>query len=280
MIIGIVGMGLMGGSFCRALKLYTTHEVLGTTKEDCTIAFAKSIGAIDGALLDLSVVDFCIVALPPEATVSYLLDHVGDFSKNTIVMDICGVKGPVIREVDELYYDHSVRFIGGHPMAGKELAGFSNSDGDLYQGSSFILTPTALTCRDALLLVTDVLHHIGFAQVIESTVQEHDRIIAYTSQLAHVVSNAYIKSPTNQKVTGFSAGSFQDMTRVAKLDPQMWASLFLANKMPLLEEIDVLIENLTHFRKELSLENRDNMVTALQKGSDLREEVILRMHNS
>ncbi len=278
MNIGIAGMGLIGGSLCRALKRYTDHTVLGTTRNMATVEFAVSVGAIDGPLTDFGALDLCIVALPPEATEDFLTEHVGDFRRGAIVMDICGVKRPILDCADKLYHDAGVRFVGTHPMAGKEVAGFANSDADLYRGASMILTPTELTDRDAMETIRQLMLQIGFGRVVEATPDEHDAIIAYTSQLAHVVSSAYIKSPTSQQVLGFSAGSFQDMTRVAKLDPEMWATLFLCNREPLLREIDTLMENLAQFRAVLSEKNREAMVEQLRRGRELREQVLLRQH--
>ena len=280
MKIGIAGMGLIGGSLCRALKAYTDHTVLGTTRNPATVEFACSAGAIDGPLTALSDLDLCIVALPPEATVSVLSAHVSCFRPGAVVMDICGVKRPIVDCADSLYHRAGVHFIGAHPMAGKETAGFANSDADLYRGASMILTPTPLTDRPSVELVRALMLEIGFGRVVEASPDEHDAIIAYTSQLAHVVSSAYVKSPTCSRVLGFSAGSFQDMTRVAKLDPDMWATLFLCNKQPLLLEIDTLMENLARFRCALSAENREEMISQLKKGRELREQVLLRQHSA
>ena len=278
MNIGIVGMGLIGGSFCRALKQYTDHTVLGATRNPATVKFAVSVGAIDAPLTDYGALDLCIVALPPEATEDFLKRRVGDFRRGAIVMDICGVKRPIVDCADRLYHQAGIRYVGTHPMAGKEVSGFANSDADLYRGASMILTPTDLTDRAALETIRELMKQIGFGRVVEAGPDEHDTIIAYTSQLAHVVSSAYIKSPTCEKVLGFSAGSFQDMTRVAKLDPEMWATLFLCNRGPLLREIDTLMENLAQFRAALSEKNREAMVAQLRRGRELREQVLLRQH--
>ena len=278
MVIGVFGLGLIGGSFCRAIQRYTDHTVLGATRNPATVEFAQSVGAIDGPLTDLGAVDVCIVALPPEATMEFLRSRVHQFRRGAIVLDICGVKAPVVACADRLYAEAGVRYVGTHPMAGREVAGFANSSADLYQGASMILTPTDRTDPEALETVRALSLTIGFGRVVEATPEEHDDIIAYTSQLAHVVSSAYIKSPTSQRVFGFSAGSFQDMTRVAKLDAEMWATLFLCNRGPLLRELDTLMENLTQFRAALSAENREEMVAQLRRGRELREQVLLRQH--
>lgn len=279
MKIGIVGLGLIGGSLCRAVKQYTQHRVYGMTRNPTTVQFALSAGAIDEALTDLHQMDLTIVALPPEATVDFLTAHVQDFQKGAIVSDVCGVKRYIIDSVDQLYFDAGVHFVGGHPMAGKEVSGFANSDADLYQDASYIVTPTPLTNASALQTITDLMLTIGFGRIATASPADHDSNIAYTSQLAHVVSSAYIKSPTLDKELGFSAGSFQDMTRVAKLDPDMWTSLFRLNRDPLLFEINTLITNLTKFRDRLEADDADAIHDLLNLGRVLRENVLLRQHN-
>ena len=278
MTIAVVGMGLIGGSLCRALKQYTTHRVQGWTRNQKTVAFALSVEAIDQPLRDLSEPDVIFVALPPEATIEYLTAHVGDFKPGAIVADICGVKQPIIDAVDQLYHDHGVRYVGTHPMAGKEVAGFANSDVDLYKNASYIITPTALTDPEAVETLRALSSAIGFTRVEITDPLHHDTIISYTSQLAHVVSSAYIKSPTSSLTLGFTAGSFQDMTRVAKLDPDMWTALFDLNRGPLLREIDTLIENLASFRSALGSGDLSAVRDLLEQGRVLREEVLLRQH--
>lgn len=278
MTIAVVGMGLIGGSLCRAFKHYTPHRVLGATRNQKTVAFALSVGAIDGPLTDLREADVVFVALPPEATMDYLRDHVAEFKPGTIVADICGVKQPIIDAADQLYYDHGVRYVGTHPMAGKEVAGFANSDVDLYKNASYIITPTALTDRDAVDTLSSLATAIGFTRIELTDPLRHDTIISYTSQLAHVVSSAYIKSPTAELTLGFTAGSFQDMTRVAKLDPDMWTTLFALNQGPLLKEIDTLIGNLTVFREALAAGDLTQVRALLEQGRQLREAVLLRQH--
>lgn len=276
MTIGIIGLGLMGGSFCRAFKAYTEHQVLGATRNPATVAFARSVGAIDGPVERLDGLDLCLVALPPEETARFLEERVGEFRRGAVVIDICGVKEMIVERADRLYHDAGVRFLGCHPMAGKENAGFANSDANLYRGASFIMTPTALTDPSAPPLVEGLMGEIGFTRIVRASPARHDRMIAYTSQLAHVVSSAYMKSPTSGEILGFSAGSFQDMTRVAKLDPELWTTLFLYNREPLLGEIDTLIDNLTQFRNLLSNMDGNGMRKSLDEGRRLREDVLRR----
>jgi prephenate dehydrogenase len=280
MNIAVVGMGLIGGSICRAFKHYTPHTVLGTTRNHKTVEFALSVGAIDEELTDPAQADVVFVALPPEATIDYLKEHVGEFRPGTIVADICGVKMPIVQAVDQLYYDHGIHYVGTHPMAGTEAAGFANSNVDMFRNASYIITPTSLTDPEAQETVEQLARSIGFTRIQITDPYRHDTIIAYTSQLAHVVSSAYIKSPTSALTLGFTAGSFQDMTRVAKLDPDMWTALFHMNKEPLLVEVDTLLHNLTVFRDALAQDDLQKMRRLLDQGRMLREEVLLRQHQN
>ena len=278
MVIAVVGMGLIGGSLCRALRAYTPHQVLGATRNQKTVAFALSVGAIHGPLEDYSQPDVTFVALPPEATIAFLKSHVDQFKPGSIVADICGVKQPIIDAVDALYQEKGVRYVGTHPMAGKEVAGFANSDVDLYKNASYIITPTSRTDPAAVETLKELAASIGFSRIEITDPLRHDTIISYTSQLAHVVSSAYIKSPTAELTLGFTAGSFQDMTRVAKLDPDMWTALFALNRQPLLREINTLLANLTTFRDALAAGDDAQVRDLLDRGRALREAVLLRQH--
>lgn len=280
MNIAVVGMGLIGGSLCRALKQYTPHTVLGTTRNKKTVEFALSMGAIDREFTDYQEADVVFVALPPVPTLDFLKTHLEDFRPGTIVADICGVKEPIVSAVDVLYQEKGVFYVGTHPMAGKEISGFASSDADMYKNASYIITQTSLTNQEAVDTLSALAREIGFSRIQITDPHRHDVIIAYTSQLAHVVSSAYIKSPTSGMTLGFTAGSFQDMTRVAKLDPDMWTALFGMNQRPLLEELDTLIHNLTVFRTALAEEDTTKMRYLLEQGRMLREEVLLRQLQS
>lgn len=280
MNIAVVGMGLIGGSLCRALKQYTPHTVLGTTRNKKTVEFALSMGAIDREFTDYQEADVVFVALPPAPTLDFLKTHLEDFRPGTIVVDICGVKEPIVSAVDALYQEKGVFYVGTHPMAGKEISGFASSDADMYKNASYIITQTPLTNQEAVDTLSALAREIGFSRIQITDPHRHDVIIAYTSQLAHVVSSAYIKSPTSGMTLGFTAGSFQDMTRVAKLDPDMWTALFGMNQRPLLEELDTLIHNLTVFRTALAEDDTTKMRYLLEQGRMLREEVLLRQLQS
>ncbi len=273
MVIQIVGLGLIGGSFCKAIRRSTDHTVLGMDISTKTVQQALREGAIhaEGTAATLKTADLVIVCLYPEQTISFLLEHREDFRKGGIVCDACGVKTAVVDAVSGSLDRSGVRFVGCHPMAGRELSGFGASKADLYDGASFILTPIAETDPDAIAFLEEFARSIGFGQTVTASPTQHDRIIAATSQLAHVVSNAYIKSPTLREQAGFSAGSYLDLTRVAKLSEEMWTSLFLLNKDPLLFEIDTIIENLKQYRDAIAAGDADTLRNILREGRELKE---------
>lgn len=273
MIIQVVGLGLIGGSFCRAIRQNTVHTVLGMDICAQTVQDALAAGAIhaEGTANTLQTADLVIVCLYPEQAISFLLEHREDFRKGGIVCDACGVKASIVDAVSVPLCQSGVRFVGCHPMAGRELSGFGASKADLYDGASFIITPVAETDPDAIAFLEDFARSVGFGRTVTASPTEHDRIIAATSQLAHVVSNAYIKSPTLRKQAGFSAGSYLDLTRVAKLSEEMWTSLFLLNKKPLLFEIDTLIQNLQQYRDAIAANDADALRETLREGRKLKE---------
>jgi prephenate dehydrogenase len=177
----------------------------------------------------------------------------------------------VVDKITPVLEKYGVTFIGAHPMAGREFSGFEYSLDNLFDEASFIITPSANVPQAKLNLLEDLIYSIHFKKVVFATPEEHDQIIAFTSQLAHVVSNAYIKSPTNQKQLGFSAGSFQDLTRVAKLNEVMWTPLFMLNKEPLCFEIDYIIKSLTEYRDALMNEDNEKLKALLRDGRILKE---------
>jgi prephenate dehydrogenase len=273
MTIAVVGLGLMGGSLCKALKAYTSHTVLGLDIDPSAMDKAKSAGAIDRQITppELSSADIVFICLTPENTLKFIIDNISCFKKGAIVADICGVKSEIVRQVEAPLLQKGVFYVGTHPMAGREYSGFAHSDSGLFKGASFIVIKTANTSMEAAGTISELALAIGFGSVVSSTPEEHDRIIAYTSQLAHIVSNAYIKSPTLSLERGFSAGSFKDMTRVARLDERMWSSLFLLNRDPLLFEIETIISNLNQYKAALETGDRALLERLLKEGRVLKE---------
>lgn len=270
----VVGLGLIGGSIAKAIKKNTDDMVYGMDISGSTVAAALSEEAIDGTIEpeNLGICDLVIVALHPNETIDFILKNKDNFRKGGIVIDCCGVKESIVNAVEQPLCECGVRFLGCHPMAGREFSGFAYSLDNLFEKASFIMTPTDNTKMSAVKEISAFAYRVGFAKCVVSSPREHDEIIAFTSQLAHVVSSAYIKSPTLDKQAGFSAGSFKDLTRVAKLNADMWTTLFLMNKDALVSELDHIIRSLTDYRDCISSEDADTLHRLLQEGTELKEK--------
>lgn len=275
MRIIVVGLGLIGGSFCKALKKYTEHHIIGVDSDPNTLDLAISMEAIDEVIpmhrLDLlRRGDLVIVAIPPKDIVDFILDNKDNFQKGAVVTDVCGVKEYIVKNVSEPLRETGVEFIGSHPMAGTEYSGFTFAKETMFVNASYLVTPTERTDREKLDMLKQLAYRIGFKTVLETTPEIHDRSIAYTSQLAHVVSNSYIRSTTLPYERGFSAGSFLDMTRVARLDENIWCDLFLLNRDNLLAEVDQLLEHIGQMREKLEAGDREGIRLLLKKGHELK----------
>lgn len=270
MKVGIVGLGLIGGSMAKSIKARTAHTVYGSDLDAETMTMARMCGAIDAPLTDenLPQCDLVLVAIRPGAAIEWVRRNADRIAKSAILVDLCGVKRVVVEALAPIAEEHGFAYIGGHPMAGKERGGFTSATDSLYVGASMILTPDKRT--DMLLLETlkSFFLDIGFAGLTFSDPEEHDRIIAFTSQLAHIASSAYIKSPEAQRRRGFSAGSFQDMTRVARLDEDMWTELFLDDADYLTAELDELILHLTEYQEALKTRDAEKLRTLLKDGRE------------
>lgn len=275
MTIGIVGMGLIGGSIAKAIKENTTHTVLGMDIVKPVVYKAKLIRAIDDELTveKLNTCDLVIVALYLEATIVFLTENAALFKKGGIVIDCCGVKREVCLVAESIAQDNGFVFIGGHPMAGIEFSGFEYSKKNLFEKASMIVTPTPGTPITVVENLKKLFLGIGFNNFQITTADEHDRMIAFTSQLAHVVSSAYVKSPAALDHKGFSAGSYKDMTRVAKLNEKMWTELFMANRENLTGEIDSLVERLTQYSESLKTGDAEGLSGMLREGSEIKKRL-------
>lgn len=282
MNIAVVGLGLIGGSFCKALKKNTFHRILGIDTNKDTINKALDCGAIDEEITPerLSEANLTIICLYPEAIVEFVKEYAPYFKKGSIVIDSCGVKEYIVNECTPVLNEYGVIFVGTHPMAGREFSGFEYSTDDLFEGASFIITPTDDTPQIAVDLLQTLAGSISFGKAVVSTPQKHDEVIAYTSQLAHVVSNAYVKSPAMLNYDGFSAGSFQDLTRVAKLNEYMWSELFMCNKDALLKEINCVIESITQYRDAIQNGELERLIEILRDGRILKEKSLLIYNNN
>ena len=270
MNVGIVGLGLIGGSMAKSTKARTGHTVWGTDLDKETMTMARMCGAIDAPLTEenLPQCDLILVAIRPGAAVEWVRTHAHLIAPSAILVDLCGVKRTVVSAITPIARERGFAYIGGHPMAGRERGGFTASSEDLYVGASMILTPDQRTDMQLLETLKAFFLDLGFAGLTFSDPEEHDRIIAFTSQLAHIVSSAYIKSPEAQRRRGFSAGSFQDMTRVARLDEDMWTELFLDDADYLTTELDELIVRLREYADAIRTRDAQALRALLRDGRE------------
>ena len=268
MNVTIVGLGLIGGSLAKA-AYRAGHVVRGITRTPpsgtpfpvCTPSEGRPFAAA---------ADLVLVALPPAAVVPWVERHADAFKDGAIVVDATGVKGSICAALRKYALQDRWTFIGGHPMAGREVSGYAHATADLFQGASMILTPYPSCGRGPLDLLETFFTGLGFGRIVFTTPEHHDRMIALTSQLAHVVSSAYVRDPLAVEHAGYSAGSFHDMTRVARLDPETWTALFLANRPALSETLDGLIGRLAEFRRALDAADADRLRTLLAEGRAAR----------
>ena len=275
MLIGVVGLGLIGGSMAKAINQNTDYSVYGYDIDDSITKKAILVGATEGELTEAMIpeCDLIFLGLYPQDSIDFISAHAGKFKKDCIVLDTCGVKQIVVDAVAPLAAEYGFTFIGTHPMAGVEHKGFEYSKKALFNGASLILVPLTGTSIEKVDFVMKLAKQIGFTQTPIAEPVDHDRIIAYTSQLAHVVSSAYIMSPTAMEHYGFSAGSYRDMTRVAKLNEFMWTELFLENPDFLADEVDGLIERLQEFSELIRSRDDDKLCDLLARGRVRKLEI-------
>ena len=274
MKIGICGLGLIGGSLAKAYKRANV-EVLGYDINASVTDYAVMAKIIDKPLANETVCecDYIFVALYPQAVVNYIRNIAPFVRKGTVVVDLCGTKMNVCPECFDIAAEYGFDFVGGHPMAGTQFSGLKNAKEDLYDGATMILVPKPDEDLHLLAKLKETLVVAGFGSVTLSTAQIHDVNIAYTSQLAHVVSNAYVKSPRSKVHKGFSAGSYKDLTRVAWLNEKMWAELFMANSENLITEIDILTQNLKKYSDALKAGDEERVEELLREGRLIKEAV-------
>lgn len=273
MNILVVGMGLIGGSICKALKKYTYHTVTGCDRNaDIENAALREV-AVDSVFNgSFSGFDLIVIALFPEAAESFFAENASKMDKNTLVTDVCGIKGEFSNRMKKTAEENCVRYIGIHPMAGKEFGGYYNSTPDLFIKANFIVAPFDDADRNDVELLKSLAKELGAGKIVETTPENHDKMIAYTSQLAHIVSSAYVKSPELGLECGFSGGSFQDMTRIATMNEKMWTDLFMQNRENLQFELDVLIENLNKYSDALKRGDSEMMSALIAEGRELKED--------
>lgn len=274
MTIGILGLGLIGGSLARAYAK-AGHQVFACERDQSMLDFAQLAGAVNGELSTdtIPACDLILLAIYPAGSAHWLKKNAHLVRKDALVMDCCGTKTEICSRCFPLAEQYGFTFIGGHPMAGSHNSGFKYSRSNLFQGAPMVLVPARFDDIQLLQWAKDMLAPCKFGAFSVTSAQDHDRMIAFTSQMPHILSNAYIKSPTALSHKGFSAGSYKDLTRVAWLNPQMWAELFLNNRDNILYELDYYIESLNAYRAAVSAGDMELLVRLLDEGKKRKEQV-------
>lgn len=274
MNILICGLGLIGASLAKTLKKNTNHTVLGWNRTESVTEKALRDGVIDrtGDIDSLMAeADITFVNFYPEAIVPFVLEHKNSFKKDSVVTDSCGIKTKICRAMEKEKLDFY--FIGAHPMAGREVGGYDNSLDTLYDNASFIVTPVDGTPRNKIDALVGLAQGMGFARTVVTTPEHHDEMIAFTSQIAHVLACSYVLSPLAPSHAGYSAGSYRDVSRVARINADMWADLFIDNKDALVKEIDDLVSNLMQFKYNIVNEDAPALKDLMNRANKIKEEI-------
>lgn len=274
MNILICGLGLIGASLAKTLKKNTNHTVFGWNRTESVTEKALRDGVIDrtGDIDSLMAeADITFVNFYPEAIVPFILEHKNSFKKDSVVTDSCGIKTKICRAMEKEKLDFY--FIGAHPMAGREVGGYDNSLDTLYDNASFIVTPVDGTPRNKIDALVGLAQGMGFARTVVTTPEHHDEMIAFTSQIAHVLACSYVLSPLAPSHAGYSAGSYRDVSRVARINADMWADLFIDNKDALVKEIDDLVSNLMQFKYNIVNEDAPALKDLMNRANKIKEEI-------
>ena len=274
MTVGIVGLGLIGGSFAKAYK-EAGHRVLAWNRSRSVLDFALMAGDADAALTEdnISDCDLVLLCIYPQAAIDWLTVMAPHVGNKPVVIDCCGTKRVVCAACFKLAEEYGFTYLGGHPMAGTHNSGLKYARANLYHGAPMVIVPPVFDDIELLDRVKTLLAPAGFGRFSATTAEKHDAMIAFTSQMAHVVSNAYVKSPTAASHKGFSAGSYKDLTRVAWLNAPMWAELFMENKDYLLDELNILIDNLKAYKSAMENDDQEELTRLLEDGKRRKEEV-------
>lgn len=274
MNIGIVGLGLIGASLAKSIKKNTGHTVYGFNRTKSVEDYALLSSIIDFKLDEntIGLCDYIFVSLYPKASIDYIRDQAKYIKKSAVVIDCCGIKSEICKVCQEISSEYGFTFIGGHPMAGTQYSGIKYAKDNMFKNACFVLVPKENEEISVLSNTRNLIIEIGFARINIMSPEKHDRLIAFTSQLAHVVSNAYIKSPSAQEHKGISAGSYKDLTRVAWLNENMWAELFMENKDNLLFELNYIINSLNEYKTALESDDKETLTRLLKEGREAKEK--------
>lgn len=269
--IVIVGLGLIGGSIAKALQLTNQYEILGMDTNEEALLDACSCGAIDGkaGVEELKEADLVYLCVYPHAALEFVKSYGALLKDGCILTDTCGIKGELCAGMEQLKANGNYIFVAGHPMAGKEQSGFSASEASIFSGASYLIAPCGAP-DSAVETVSTLAEEMGFGRIVLTTPEQHDRVIAFTSQVPHVLACSYVMSPRCKEHKGFSAGSYRDVSRVANINADLWTGLFLDNRSALLDELDELQKNLSLFRTAVAEGDSDQLHNLLETAAQIK----------
>ena len=272
MIIGVAGLGLIGGSFVKCYHAQG-HTVYAYNRSRKTLDFALLSGYIDAELTadNVSECDLIVACMYPEASIEWIRSMAPYFGSGPIVMDACGTKRNICEECFKLAEEYGFTFVGGHPMGGTKFSGYKYSKPDMFRGAPMVIVPPRFDDIDLYARIKELLVPLNLGRYSITTAEDHDKMIAFTSQLSHLVASSYIKSPSAERQRGFAGGTYRDMTRVAYLNAPMWAEIFISNKDCLIAELDSLIDNLNKYRTAISEEKVEELTELLADGARRKE---------
>lgn len=274
MTVGVAGLGLIGGSIVKAYHA-AGHRVYAWNRSRSTLDFALISGEVDAELNESNVAecDLIVVCLYPNASIEWIKNMAPYFGSKPLVMDACGTKRDICEACFKLAEENGFTFVGGHPMGGTKDSGYKYSKADMFKGVPMVVVPPRFDDIELFSRVKELLEPLGIGRYSITTAEDHDQMIAFTSQLSHLVASSYIKSPAAERQGGFSGGTYKDMTRVAYLNAPMWAEIFISNKDCLIAELDSLIDNLSKYRAAISEEELEELTELLAEGARRKESL-------
>lgn len=264
--IAIIGLGIIGGSMAYALHGFKNAVIYGCDINPDTCQKALERGAVNfvtnQASLAIDGADLVIICTYPECIINTIRENRSVFKSGAVITDVCGVKTKLAHEINKIL-PNGCEYVGGHPMAGKETDGFDSAAPELFGMCGFIVTPTVSSTPHGIKLIKDMAKFIGATRITESTPEEHDSVIAYTSDLMHVSASCLCLDYNKKMNRAYTAGAFRDCTRIANINPELWTQLFLENRTFLLDEINRYLNSLTKMRDAINAQNSDELLRLL-----------------
>ena len=271
----IVGLGLLGGSYARVLKRFGFH-ISAITLDQSSIDYAIKENIIDEGTIELDAriigdADLVIFALYPHVFVEWIEKNQGLLKSGALITDVTGVKGSIVYKIQEMLRP-DLEFVAAHPMAGREVSGVDNSTDKLFIGANYIVTPTEKNTPEAVQTCLELGRLLGFSSVTTLSPEEHDEMIGFLSQLTHCIAVTLMTCNDKENMEKFTGDSFRDLTRIARINDQMWSELFVANKEALLEQMNLFINKFNDLKTMLEIEDIDGMRQMMRQSTERRAQ--------